>query len=137
MTDGVDPVETLARTVWGEARGEGRTGMVAVASVIKNRADHPRWWGHNIVSVCTDPYQFSCRNRTDPNYPKLLSVTASDPQYAEALDIAAGVIAGTTPDAVQGATRYYDSRMPIPPSWAVGHTPLCQIGHHLFFGDLA
>ena len=29
--------DTLARTLWGEARGEGHYGMEAVASVILNR----------------------------------------------------------------------------------------------------
>jgi len=33
-----DPLDTMARTVWGEARGEGERGMEAIAWVIKNRA---------------------------------------------------------------------------------------------------
>ncbi|MGG6879769.1 UNVERIFIED_CONTAM: cell wall hydrolase, partial [Pseudomonas aeruginosa] len=31
-------LDTLTKTIWGEARGEGREGMIAVAWVILNRA---------------------------------------------------------------------------------------------------
>ena len=31
--------DVLARTLWGEARGEGLAGMVAVAWTIRNRVD--------------------------------------------------------------------------------------------------
>ena len=52
--------DTLARTLWGEARNQGQCGMAAVAHVVLNRAAHPRWWGHDIISVCRAPEQFSC-----------------------------------------------------------------------------
>ena len=38
-------LDLLARTVWGEARGECFRGKLAVAWVARNRAEHPRWWG--------------------------------------------------------------------------------------------
>ena len=45
-------LDTLARTLWAEARGEGVAGMEAVAAVIMNRVnadlgndDKPDWWG--------------------------------------------------------------------------------------------
>ena len=34
--------DTLARTIFGEARGESLQGQVGVAWVIRNRADSPR-----------------------------------------------------------------------------------------------
>ena len=34
-------VDIVARTIWGEARGEGATGMQAVANVIINRRTIP------------------------------------------------------------------------------------------------
>ena len=45
-----DPVDILARTIWGEARNQDRVGMEAVASVILHRARNPRWWGTDVVS---------------------------------------------------------------------------------------
>ncbi len=68
--------DVLARTLWGEARSEGHVGMEAVASVVLNRVKVARdhggkyWWGANIVQVCQKPYQFSCWNRSDPNFQK-------------------------------------------------------------------
>ena len=66
-------VDVLARTIWGEARGEGKEGMEAVASVILNRTEIAKrldgyWWGNTIIQVCQKPYQFSCWNKLDPNF---------------------------------------------------------------------
>jgi spore germination cell wall hydrolase CwlJ-like protein len=56
----------LARTLWGEVRGEGLAGLVAVARSIRNRVDmelhnggNPDF-GEGYVGVCTKPCQFSC-----------------------------------------------------------------------------
>jgi len=86
-------VDSLARTLWGEARGEGVEGMKAVACVILNRVKIAEekgkcWWGNNIIQVCQKPYQFSCWNRSDPNFKKLQAVDASDLNFATALRIA-------------------------------------------------
>src|SRR5690349_15270839 len=76
--------DVLARTLWGEARGEGETGMQAVASVVLNRVALAQergkyWWGNNIIQVCQKPYQFSCWNRSDPNFRQLQEVDSDDP----------------------------------------------------------
>ena len=130
-----DPIDIMARTIWGEARGEGHSGMVAVANVIMNRVAHPKWWGNDVISVCTKPYQFSCWLKSDPNREKLIAVTANDPQFADALQIAANAVHGGLDDITHSATSYYDSRMPDPPSWAEAMEPVAEIGHHLFFKD--
>ncbi|PJB71692.1 MAG: hypothetical protein CO093_04590 [Alphaproteobacteria bacterium CG_4_9_14_3_um_filter_47_13] len=59
-------IEILARTIWGEARGEGQKGMLAVASVIMNRVRCGGWWGSTIQDVCRKPYQLEVvpENRT-------------------------------------------------------------------------
>ncbi|MGH3756111.1 MAG: cell wall hydrolase, partial [Pseudonocardiaceae bacterium] len=59
--------EVMGRTLYGEARGEPFDGLVAVAWVIRNRAESPRWWGRDVKGVCLHPLQFSCWNETDPN----------------------------------------------------------------------
>ena len=50
MTDqpNLTDTEVFAKTLWGEARGEGIIGMLAVACVIKNRINRPGWWGNDI-----------------------------------------------------------------------------------------
>src|SRR3546814_9887201 len=62
---GNDPVDLLARTIWGEARGEPVRGMEAVAAVVMNRVARPGWWGRTVASVCTKAYQFACWNEDD------------------------------------------------------------------------
>jgi len=128
-------IDIMARTIWGEARGEPDPGMAAVAWVIWNRVRHPRWWGRDIDAVCTTPRQFSCWNKNDPNRPKLLAVDEQDGVYVKALAISSHVIAGTLPDPTAGATSYFDRRMPEWPDWAKGRQPVATIGHHIFFRD--
>ena len=132
MTARVEPVDTLARTLWGEARGEGGSGMQAVANVILNRAGAPRWWGRDIVSVCRAPWQFSCWNVNDPNLPMMKRVTTADHWFRVALDIADRAVLGNLPDLTSRADHYYATWIP-PPHWARGRLPVATHGRHLFF----
>ena len=138
---------TLARTMWGEARGErGEVdGMDAVAHVVLNRVRRATYWGRDVAEVCQKPWQFSCWNRNDPNLPQLLRVDATNSRFAQALASAEALItlARQDPDSraradpTMGATHYYAARLPQPPRWAVGHAPCARIGAHLFFNDIA
>ena len=57
----IDPnVDTVARTIAGEARGCGILDMIAVGAVIRERVLRPGWWGSDWISVCRKPSQFSC-----------------------------------------------------------------------------
>ena len=133
-TGDLTPADKLARTLWGEARGEGHAGMAGVASTVLNRvASGVAWWGRDIASVCLAPKQFSCWNPGDPNRPKLLAVTTGDPVFRLACAIAALACDGLLPDTVNGADSYFDLRMPAPPAWARGLFPVKRIGHHGFF----
>ena len=127
-----DPVDVLARTIWGEARGEPPGGMEAVASVVMNRANHPRWWGHSVIGVCRAPSQFSCWSSGDPNLPQLLAVTVDDPDFARALHIARVAVAGDLPDTTGGADSYADLRY-CRPDWAGTARRTAHIGNHTFF----
>ena len=85
--------DILARTIWGEARGEGVEGMKAVANVVLNRVKISKdrggfWWGNDITSVCKKPFQFSCWNKSDPNFKKLQIVDTKDLYFSTALRIA-------------------------------------------------
>lgn len=129
-------VDVLARTLWGEARGEPAAGIEAVASVILNRvaiakAKGRYWWGNDVISVCQKPYQFSCWNRSDPSYRKLLAVTDKNIHFATCLRIARRALAGALPDLTRGATHYHADY--VSPDWARGETPTLIIGRHLFY----
>lgn len=129
-------IDVLARTLWGEARGEGTGGMEAVASVILNRVEIAQkkgsyWWGNNIIQVCQKPYQFSCWNRADPNFRKLQAVDAHDLYFATAQRIARRALAGTLKDQTGGATHYHANN--VLPYWAKRKTPTASIGRHIFY----
>jgi spore germination cell wall hydrolase CwlJ-like protein len=128
--------DILARTLWGEARGEGESGMEAVACVILNRcaisaARKKYWWGNNIIQICQKPYQFSCWNRSDPNYRKLQAVDLQDPDFARARQIARRALIGGLSDTTNGATHYHARG--IMPVWAQSEIPCARIGHHIFY----
>lgn len=136
--------DVLARTLWGEARGEGMAGMVAVAWSIRNRADmdlhndgKPDWWGEGYAEVCQKPFQFSCWNKNDPNYP-FLSGAKPIPaaEFVMCRLAAEQVIGGLKPDPTGGATHYYATTMPVPPAWAAKAAQTIKLGHHIFFKDV-
>jgi spore germination cell wall hydrolase CwlJ-like protein len=129
-------IDVLARTLWGEARGEGNEGMEAVASVVLNRVAIAEsragyWWGNDIISVCQKPYQFSCWNRSDPSYLRLQEVTDKNVYFATALRIARRAVIGALDDRTRGATHYHADY--VSPHWAKGRTPTIIIGHHIFY----
>lgn len=107
------PVQKLvARTIYGEARGEGIPGMEAVGAVIQNRVRRPSWWGENLQTVCLKPSQFSCWNRGDANRNILLSEDFDNKDgktnvYKYCVMIAEEVINDTLPDITLGAHFYH------------------------------
>lgn len=127
-------IDVLARTIWGEARGEDVAGMAAVANVVLNRAAEPERFGASIEAVCHAPWQFSCWNRNDPNLAKLLAVTAADARFAAALRLARRALAGALDDATFGSTHYHARG--IFPRWARGCAPAAEIGRHVFYNDV-
>ena len=130
-------VDTLARTLYGEARGEGVKGIEAVACVILNRvkmADDNGghfWWGNDILSVCRKPYQFSCWNKNDLNAQKIMQIDQNDAAFAICTRVARRAAAGVLRDFTEGATHYH--ALSAAPLWADGQVPLFILGHHVFY----
>ncbi|WP_448192704.1 cell wall hydrolase [Azospirillum sp. sgz301742] len=132
-------VDTLARTLWGEARGEPVRGIEAVAAVVVNRVRAAErrggfWWGDSVVAVCCKPFQFSCWNAQDPSRAKLLAVTAADPVFATCLRVARRAVAGLLDDPTGGATHYHV--LGQHPDWAAGRCPSAEIGLHVFYNTM-
>lgn len=128
--------DILARTIWGEARGEGTAGMQAVAAVVINRVAVAQrrggyWWGNGVAQVCQKPYQFSCWNKDDANFRKIVAVGVDDPQFAAAVRMACTMIMGRGHDPTGGATHYHAAG--ITPYWTRGHQPAAIIGRHIFY----
>jgi hypothetical protein len=125
----------MARTIFGEARGEPNEGREAVGNVIVNRSRSGRY-PNNVASVCLQPFQFSCWNKNDPNRAKIIDLTpGSSKVFDECLAAADRVIRGVVPDATSGALHYYSKEIKQP-SW-VASSPkarmTAEIGVHRFY----
>lgn len=132
-------IETLAKTIFGEARGESITGQEAVASVVLNRVTFSQkrggyWWGNDIVSVCRQPWQFSCWNADDPNSALLTKLDDKNDAYAVCKRIAMRAVAGLIKDRTDGATHYHTKN--LRPKWSIGKIPSAEIGNHVFYNDI-
>lgn len=138
--------QLLALTAYGEARGEGLDGVVAVCQVVRNRLQQPERFGTTWREVMLRAKQFSCWNVDDRNRP-LLEQLAERLVYAaplgmakaglvEALWIADGVMAGRVRDLARGATHYHATTITAP-YWATGQRPVTVIGHHAFYASVA
>lgn len=127
----------LARTMYGEARGDGDAGMVAVAHVILNRAASPGWWGIDLTSVALKPWQFSAWNENDPNSKLIADLKPGNGNWIfdRAYDLAGAVLIGNLPDSTGGATHYHNQS--VNPSWATGAIQTARIGGHSFFKGVA
>lgn len=132
-------VDTLARTIFGEARGELVRGKEAVASVIINRVRRAKdrggyWWGDSVSAVCRRAWQFSCWNENDPNREKIESVELDNKVFASCMRIARRAAAGVLNDPTGGATHYHARG--IAPPWAQDRKPCAEIGNHLFYNNI-
>ena len=107
-----DEGDCLARTMWGEARGEGPSGMVAVADVVMNRAVRD---GRTVCAEATAPAQFQGYGRggVPPAWVRDLAFRAA-----------------SGPDHVRGATHFV--RVGTRARWLRRMWRVAVVGHHLF-----
>lgn len=135
----VRPIDIVisALTCWGEARGEPADGKIAVLQVIKNRAEKNNTYP---AVECLKPYQFSCWNKNDPNYPKLQAflkdMSKFDPFY---LNLAKRVLNGDLAFPALANCYWYMTKSlydsPKRPKWADKLKVLATIGNHVFLGE--
>lgn len=146
-----EDLDVLARTIYGEARGEDIAGKVAVANVVMNRVKTFRsliasgvrkltFGNGSITSACLYKYQFSCWNEKDPNREKILAVKGSDLYFAECIVVAKVAMAGLLVDNTAGSTHYHVISMGFPPSWLHPGEgppkPAVLIGKHAFYNTV-
>ena len=131
-------IELIAKTIWGEGRGESYEGKVAIGNVIMNRYKISQatrksdWWGNTIEQIILHPYQFSCHNHNDPNKSKIALLTSQDSHYRESLKIARGILSGAIKDNTLGATHYFAYKT-VRPRWASKMKKTKRIGNHDFY----
>ena len=124
-----DAQECLARTLYFEAKDEGRTGMEAVAAVVMNRVDHPEF-PDNVCAVVKDggetpPCQFSywCDGKSDQ--------PQDQEAWALAQDVARSALQGGT-GAPVGDALYFHSDSVDPPYHETREL-VATVGSHLFY----
>jgi len=138
----LDDLNIMALTVWAESRGEGAKGQAAVAWVIRNRWEHPRWWSRNrdaipddtIAAVCLDPWQFSCWNPNDPQRKFLVDTkTVERADVRSISQICEQVLLNEILDPTDCADHYCTTKIVKYTNWARGRKPTVVIGRHSFF----
>lgn len=121
----------FARCLWGEARGEGYCGMMAVACVIWNR-HHA--WSQTVEQIVTGKNQFTSMDGAGPQ------PAQNDPQYMQAVAIVNGFYTGPVEDITNGAL-YYANLAIATSGWFFSsivknvsqHPVKAIIGKHTFF----
>lgn len=115
--------ETIASTLWFEARGEGRKGIDAVASVIANRAKKS---GKTMAYECLRPLQFSCWN----NRKRVVPSKANGAVWDYCKKVAKEMVGGSF-KVTNNATHYYNFKI-CSPSWGKKMTDVVVVGNHRF-----
>ena len=133
--------DIMAKTLWGEARGESTEGQIAAAWVMRNRAQRPEFAGRfvgldgAVTKICLAPWQFSCWNVDDPNRNQMLRLLPT--QYAKQHDICADVLEDVVRDPTNGADYYHNKFMSPYPAWAAQFKQTATIGNHIFYDGRA
>jgi spore germination cell wall hydrolase CwlJ-like protein len=128
--DGARDLECLTRAVYHEARGEGQSGMEAVAQVVLNRVRHPAF----PKTVCGVVYQgahkrvgcqfsFACDGSTDRR--------VEGWAWRRAERIASRALAGHVMSEIGTATHFHTTA--VSPRWSGTLVRVAQVGDHVFY----
>ncbi len=127
-------IDVLARTVYGEARGESELGKLAVAWVVVNRARKAR---SSLAAACLKSTHFSCWNNArdnDANQLSMMTAEVDDQFYALCMVASLQAAHGIVPDPTGGARHYHT--VGVSPRWSRGkHYE--TIGDHRFYRGIA
>ncbi|KGJ12243.1 cell wall hydrolase [Paracoccus versutus] len=114
-------LQCLSEALYFEARGEGVQGQQAVAEVILNRVDHPRF-PKTVCGVVNQRGQFT--------YNKNARIREKG-TYARVQRVAMAALAGAPRTLTNGAT-YFHARG-VSPSWSKRFERTIRIGSHTFY----
>lgn len=114
-------LECLAEALYFEARGEGVQGQRAVAEVILNRVDHPRF-PKTVCGVVNQRGQFT--------YNKNARIREKG-TFARVQKVAMAALSGAPRNLTNGAT-YFHARG-VRPSWTNRFERTIRIGSHTFY----
>lgn len=126
----------LQENIYFEARGEGQAGMVAVAKVTMNRAEHPRY-PSSVCGVVKQKYKGICQfswfcDGSKKNGPKLIR-DAERVAWEKAGEIARSAFEGTLRTVVGSATHFHTTS--VRPSWSKRIQRIVRVGSHIFYRE--
>jgi hypothetical protein len=120
----------MVLTLHREARNQTDAAKRGVLWVIRNRVENPCWWGRDVYSVLTKPYQFTSMSVVkDPNlvkYPPPSEVGLLSAIVFEVWD-------SSSIDPTGGATHYHDKSIAKPLGWGASILETCRIGAFTFY----
>ena len=133
--------QTLALTLRGEAGHDEADGIIAVGSVIINRARVGCYGGHTIENVCFAHGQFRCFCSADNlYYPAMLAIASNfdgslkkDASLRRCLSIATRLIEGQIKPIIEACFYYRDGD--VVPSWVSDQIFVIRIGDLSFYND--
>lgn len=114
-------LQCLAEALYFEARGEGAKGQRAVAEVILNRVDHPRF-PQTVCGVVNQRGQFT--------YNKNARIREKG-TYARVQKVALAALSGAPRTLTNGATYFHTPA--VRPSWSRRFERTVRIGAHIFY----
>ena len=133
-----EAIMCLALNVYHEAKNQSLAGQIAVAEVVMNRVDDPRY-PNNVCDVVKqgltykwkpsvpirNQCQFSwyCDGKSD--------VAKEKDAWEESVSVAKGVYYGYLDAYLEGATHYHAYY--VNPSWAETKTYITRIDDHIFY----
>ena len=133
-----EAIVCLALNVYHEAKNQSLSGQIAVAEVVMNRVDDPRY-PNNVCDVVKqgltykwkpsvpirNQCQFSwyCDGKSD--------VAKEKDAWQESVSVAKGVYYGYLDAYLEGATHYHAYY--VNPSWAETKTYITRIDDHIFY----
>lgn len=126
-----------AALIFGEARNQMDLAKIGVAFVVVNRVKKGGWFGTTHKKVMLKRKQFSCFNRFNVNYKKLLNPLKYETAkvWIKCWEIAQETLAGRFYDPTDGATHYHDRSLDSnPPSWTKKLKFKTRIGSFSFYG---
>lgn len=147
-------LDILAKTIYGEAQGEGDLGREAVGCTVINRWLSGKWFNgydtnndgvESIAEVCQQivpkqpRHQYSCWDFDHKRLAEINACNLYNAPFRECVAIALKVIVSASDhlgwpgkDVSMAATHYHADYIK-PPPWAIGKTPCKVIGKHRFF----
>jgi N-acetylmuramoyl-L-alanine amidase len=129
-----DEQTVVAKTLLGEARGEGYEGMYAVACVIAQRTVNKHMGAATAKDTCLKNngkvWQYSCWNPSDPNFKKLNHLLNTHPLAGKAKALAVHLHA-LDRSYVKNADHYAHKN--VTNYWTIKLKHVATVGDHKFY----